>query len=52
MNSSTCNTEEEFVNLIDKVIGSATTKKVVKKGKGANDGLRKPGFDNFNISAY
>ena len=52
MNSSTCNAKEELVNLIHKVMGSATTNKIVKKRKGASNGLHEPGFDNFNISAY
>ena len=52
MNSSTYNAKEEFVNLIDKVMGLVTTKKIVKKRKGASDGPCEPGFDDFNINTY
>ena len=52
MNSSTYDTKEEFVNLIDKVTGSVTTKKIVKKRKGASSGPCEPGFDDFSISTY
>ena len=52
MNSSTYDAKEAFVNLIDKVIGSATTKKIVKKRKGASDNPCEPGYDNFSIRAY